>query len=78
MTPADIPPGTVTTADLYRKLEDISVSVIRMEERVRVLPDFETRLRSLERFRYSLMGAALLAGTAAGVASGWISAGVHH
>ena len=74
----EIPPGSVTTADVYRKLEDISVSVIRMEERVRVLPDFESRLRILERFRYSLMGAAVLAGTLAGVASGWLSGGVHH
>ena len=54
----EIPPGSVTTADVYRKLEDISVSVIR--------------------FRYSLMGAAVLAGTLAGVASGWLSGGVHH
>ena len=61
--------GVVTTADLYRKLGDISDSMIRMEERVSVLPDHEARLRMLEKFRYSLMGAAVLAGTSAGIIS---------
>lgn len=69
----EIPPGMVTTADLYRKLEAISDSVIRMEERTKVLPDFESRLRTLERFRYTLMGAATLAGTAAGVISSLVT-----
>lgn len=61
--------GVVTTADLYRKLGDISDSMIRMEERVSVLPDHEARIRMLEKFRYSLMGAAVLAGTSAGIIS---------
>lgn len=61
--------GVVTTADLYRKLGDISDSMIRMEERVSVLPDHEARIRMLEKFRYTLMGAALLAGTSAGIIS---------
>lgn len=71
----DLPPGVVTTADLYRKLGDISEVVIRMEERVKVLPDFEQRLRVVERFRYTLMGAALAAGTASGILSALITRG---
>ena len=66
---SDPPTGVVTTADLYRKLGDISDSMIRMEERVSVLPDHEARIRMLERFRYTLMGGAMLAGSAAGVIS---------
>ena len=71
----DLPPGVVTTADLYRKLGDISDAVIRMDERVKVLPDFEQRLRVVERFRYTLMGASLFAGTAAGIVSALLTRG---
>lgn len=46
-----------------------------MEERTKVLPDFETRLRTLERFRYSLMGVASLAGSASGVIAALITRG---
>jgi hypothetical protein len=65
----ELPSGGITTADLYRKLGDISDTVIRMEERVKVLPDFEQRLRVVERFRYTLMGAAVAAGTTSGILS---------
>ena len=70
----DVRPGTVTAGDLYRKLETMADSLIRVEERITVLPDFETRLRILEQFRWRLMGAAIGVGTAAGVVSGVISA----
>ena len=73
-----LPPGQITAGDVYRKLDTMSASVIRIEERIQVLPDYESRLRVLERFRYTLLGAATLAGTAAGIVSGWLSAGVHH
>ena len=46
-----------------------------MEERVKVLPDFEQRLRVVERFRYTLMGAALAAGTASGILSALVTRG---
>jgi len=71
----ELPPGVVTTADLYRKLGDISETVIRMEERVKVLPDFEERLRVVERFRYTLMGASLFAGTASGIVAALLTRG---
>jgi len=71
----ELPPGVVTTADLYRKLGDISETVIRMEERVKVLPDFEERLRVVERFRYTLMGASLFAGTALGIVAALLTRG---
>jgi hypothetical protein len=71
----DLPPGVVTTADLYRKLNDISETTIRMEERVKVLPDFEQRLRIVERFRYTLMGAAVAAGGVSGIITGLLTKG---
>jgi hypothetical protein len=66
--------GNITTADLYRKLEDMSNLMIRLEERVSVLPDHEARLRLLERFRYTLLGVSVTAGAAAGILSSVISA----
>lgn len=73
----DLPSGAVTTADLYRKLETISDSVIRMEERTKVLPDFESRLRTLERFRWSLLGAASFVGAASGILSSVLTSKGH-
>ena len=70
-----VPPGAITAADVYRKLETMSESMVRVEERISVLPDFESRLRLLERFRYTLMGAALLAGSASGVIAALITRG---
>lgn len=67
--------GAVTTADLYRKLENISDLMIRLEERVSILPDHESRIRMLEKFRYTLMGAALLAGTASGIVAALLTRG---
>ena len=66
--------GNITTADLYRKLEDMSNLMIRLEERVSVLPDHEARLRLLERFRYTLLGVSVTAGAAAGILSSVIAA----
>ena len=39
--------------------------------------DHETRIRLLERFRYTLAGMAILAGVLAGLVGSWIGAHVH-
>lgn len=70
-------PGLVTTADLYRKLETIAENVIRLEERAKSLPDLESRLRVLERFRFTLMGVALAGGSLAGYLSSYLLAKGH-
>ena len=66
-----------TKTPLDRELNDISETTVRMEERVRVLPDFEQRLRVVERFRYTLMGAAVATGTASGVISALLTSRGH-
>lgn len=71
---ADIPGGTVTTADLYRKLEGMSDVMIRLDERVKVLPDLEIRVRRLEGFRFLLLGASTTVATLFGAASGILAA----
>lgn len=66
---SDIPAGAVTTADLYRELVGMRQDVVRALERLAAVDarnvkadtthaDHEARLRSLERFRFTLLGAA--------------------
>jgi hypothetical protein len=63
-----IPPGAVTTADLYRELVTIRTDVVRamtrLENADEIHRDHEGRLRSLEQFKWKLLG-AVLAGSAA-------------
>ena len=62
-----IPAGAVTTADLYRELigmrSDVVRAMTRLEMADRIHSDHELRLRSLEQFKWKLLG-AVLAGSA--------------
>lgn len=75
----------ITAADLYREVTGMRAEVAAALTKLAVIEtrnglsdqahaDQEARLRALERFRYSLMGAAILAGTLAGSISAVISA----
>jgi hypothetical protein len=80
---SEVPPGSVTTADLYRELvglrSDLSALAIRFE-RVAVVntaaelarADHETRIRALEAFRWKLIGACVLVSAAAGAAASYL------
>jgi hypothetical protein len=81
----ELPPGSVTTADLYRELiglrGDLGRALLRLERldtvnstAEEIHRDHEQRLRSLETFRWKLAGACLLVSGAAGV----LAAFVHH
>jgi len=74
---AEIAAGAVTTADLFRELRTISETVIRLEERVAAVGDHETRIRQLERFRFTLLGASSTVGALAGIASSLLAAKIH-
>ena len=78
----------MTVADLYRELVamrgdvaaalgEIRVNAILIGDNGRDLADHEARLRNLEKFRYTLLGASALVGVIAGVASAIIAAGAH-
>jgi hypothetical protein len=86
---SELPPGVITVADLYREMSGMRADVGRALERLTVVEvrnsaadtihtDHEARIRVLERFRFTLMGAAMLAGSAAGVIATLITSGVHH
>jgi hypothetical protein len=74
----------ITAADLYREVIGMRAEIAAALTKLAVIEtrnvlseqahaDQEIRLRSLERFRYSLMGAAVLAGTLAGFVSAIIT-----
>jgi hypothetical protein len=71
------PSGAITNADLYRKIEDLRVSVTINLERImmfdRLVSDHEGRLRVLERFRFTLLGAASMIGAVSGVTAAIIT-----
>lgn len=74
---SELAPGSVTTADLYRELVGMRSDIVRALTRIEVIDarnaivdkdtaDHESRLRTLEKFRYTLLGVALVGGTASG------------
>ena len=73
----ELAPGSVTIADLYRELIGMRNDINKALTRIEVLDtrhtdidqlgrDHESRLRALERFRYTLAGMAVLGGAASG------------
>jgi len=83
----ELPPGAVTLADLYRELVGmrseigraltrIEVIDSRSEEADRLHSDHETRLRTLERFRFSLMGAAVAVSALVSAIATWIEVSI--
>lgn len=76
---SELQPGNVTIADLYREMVGMRSDVVKALTRIEVLDvrngeadrlhaDHEARLRTLERFRYTLAGLAMIGG----VAAGWV------
>jgi hypothetical protein len=73
----DLAPGSVTIADLYRELVGMRSDLTRVlahQEATDLLnhnaeqihADHETRIRALERFRFTLGGLAVVGGAVAG------------
>jgi hypothetical protein len=73
----------MTVKDLFIELQGLRTDLVRAlthMERIdargevadKQLADYEQRLRALERFRWSLMGAAASAGALAGALGGWV------
>lgn len=71
-----IPVGAVTTADLYRELigmrSDVVRAMTRLEMADQIHSDHEARLRSLEQFKWKLLGAVLAGSAAVSAATTWV------
>lgn len=74
---SELQPGTVTVADLYREmsgmraevgsaLTELKVIAERNKGADQIHTDHETRIRMLERFRWTLAGVSLAGGGIAG------------
>lgn len=92
-TPATLPGGQVTLADLFRVMSQIQADLGKITTRLEVndalskttgqhvdtmLTDHENRIRSFEAFRFRAAGAATLLGTAAGILGSWGFTALHH
>ncbi len=80
--------GQVTVADLYKVMTGIQTDLREAVSKLEVIDarnvmadkiqsDHEARLRSLEAFKLKSTGIAVFLATAAGIASGYLTA-VHH
>ena len=78
--PEVIPAGAVTTADLYRELIGMRVDVTRVITKLdtaeRIDQDHEARIRQLERFRFTLLGATVAASAVFSALGAWVASGV--
>lgn len=74
---SELQPGTITMGDLYRELVGMRTDITKALTRIEVIDsrngdadklhaDHEARLRTLERFRYTLAGLSVIGGAAAG------------
>ena len=69
--------GDAAAAQILIKMGEMSAQLAVISEQLKDLPDHETRLRSLERFRYTLAGLAIVGGAASGYV-GYIIGHVAH
>jgi len=85
---ADLVTGQVTIGDLYRELVGMRSDLTRVlahqeatdlinSNAERVHTDHEARLRILERFRYTLMGVAIVVGAGSGYVGYLLGHAVH-
>lgn len=89
MSMPDFPTGAVTTADIYRSLEDINKGLMALNSQVEVLgersrtsdtahTDYEKRIRILEAERYKVRAWATTVGGIAGIITGILSSFAGH
>jgi hypothetical protein len=85
---SDLPQGLITVADLYREMAAMRADTGKMLERLAIIDtreqitastmtDHESRLRSVERFRWQMIGAAGAVGAASGIISSLLTAKGH-
>lgn len=81
--------GLVTVSDLFKVMSDIRTDLSKALTKLEVIDsrnqaadqtqnDHELRIRSLEAFKWKLIGAILIMSTIIGVLAGYIGAGLRH
>lgn len=69
--------GTVSVLDVFARVVQMQVELAKIDEKLSLLPDHETRIRLLERFRYTLLGGSILAGGISGYV-GYLLGHINH
>lgn len=64
-------PDGALLAQILLKQGEMSTQLAVISEQLKAVPDHETRIRGLERFRWTLAGIALTGGALSGLA-GWL------
>ena len=83
MTQPQLPPLVPSpsgdmTGQILIELGKISSSIAVMTEQLKAVPDHESRLRALERFRFSLMGAVVVISAAFSGIGVWVGTIITH
>lgn len=61
-----------TLLDIFAKQVELSTQLAVIHEQLKSLPDHETRLRALERFRFTLVGVACLVPAGVSALGTWL------
>lgn len=70
--PAPVPAPGVTLLDIYTRQIEMQTELALLGERLRAVPDHESRLRRLEESRARLIGACMALSAAASAAGTWL------
>lgn len=68
---------TSMIAQILLKQGEMGIQLAVISEQLKDVPDHESRLRALERFRFTIAGAAVFGGVLSGFAGYWIGHIVH-
>jgi hypothetical protein len=71
-------PTVVSLLDIYTKQIEMKVQLAVINEKLADLPDHEARLRTLERFRFTLLGAAVAVSAVVSTVGTWVGVAISH
>jgi hypothetical protein len=74
--PAPVAAAPVTLLDIYTRQVEMGAQLAVIHEQLKAIPDHETRIRALERFRFSLLGAAIAVSAAVSGLGTWVGLAV--
>lgn len=69
-------PSAATSDQILIKLGEMGIQLAVISEQLKDIPDHETRLRALERFRFTLMGAVVVISALFSALGTWVGLAV--
>jgi len=68
----DTPPHDGILAQILLKQGEMNTQLAVIIEQLKTIPDHESRIRALERFRYTIAGVSFIGGALSGFAGYWL------